>query len=94
MIGNCKLNNKSMRTLRRDHVYQCVILDLAMMGVITKEQAESLLYGPFPKGLELPNAANAVKAAEEPKPEAPKPVVSAAQKKKNTSNTAKEAGND
>ena len=55
MIGTCRLNNKSMRNKRRDEVYQTVVLDLAMLGIISKEECEMLIGSGIPKGLVLPN---------------------------------------
>lgn len=55
MLGGCKLNNKSMRALRRDMTYQCLVIDLAMLGVISKEECEMLIGSGIPEGLILPN---------------------------------------
>ncbi len=51
MTGACKLNNKSMRNLRKDHVYQCLVIDLCSAGVLSEEKAEQLLGCGIPKGL-------------------------------------------
>ena len=58
MNGACKLNNKSMRGIRRDASYQCMVIDLAMLGVINKEECEMLIGAGIPKGLILPNGKN------------------------------------
>lgn len=58
MNGACKLNNKSMRGIRRDASYQCMVIDLAMLGVISKEECEMLIGAGIPKGLILPNGKN------------------------------------
>lgn len=55
MIGACRLNNKSMRNIRRNEIYQCLAIDLAMLGVISKEECEMLIGSGIPKGLILPN---------------------------------------
>ena len=55
MLGACRLNNKSMRGLRHEPVYQCMAIDLAMLGVISKEECEMLIGSGIPKGLVLPN---------------------------------------
>ena len=55
MLGACRLNNKSMRGLRHEPVYQCMAIDLAMLGVISKEECEMLIGSGIPKGLILPN---------------------------------------
>ena len=55
MIGACRLNNKSMRNVRRNEVYQCMAIDLAMLGVISKEECEMLIGGGIPTGLILPD---------------------------------------
>ena len=55
MLGACRLNNKSMRGLRHESVYQCMAIDLAMLGVISKEECEMLIGSGIPKGLVLPN---------------------------------------
>lgn len=71
MIGTCKLNNKSMRNLRRDTSYQCVIVDLYLIGVLEKEEAELLLGGGIPKGLCLPGGIKTEEEAPAKAPEAP-----------------------
>lgn len=55
MIGACRLNNKNMRNIRRDEVYQCLAIDLAMLGVISKEECEMLIGSGIPNNLLLPN---------------------------------------
>lgn len=55
MITACRLNNKNMRGIRRSEEYQCVMVDLAMLGVISKEECEMLIGGSIPKNLTLPN---------------------------------------
>lgn len=55
MIGTCKLNNKSMRNVRREDAYQAMAIDLAMLGVISKEECEMLIGGGIPSGILLPN---------------------------------------
>ena len=55
MTGACRLNNKNMRNLRREAVYQCLAVDLAMLGVISKEECEMLIGSGIPNGLVLPN---------------------------------------
>lgn len=58
MMGTCRLNNKSMRNLRRSQEYQCMIIDLAMLGIVSKEEAEMLIGSGIPEGLILPNGKN------------------------------------
>lgn len=58
MVGTCRLNNKSMRNLRRSQEYQCMIIDLAMLGIVSKEEAEMLIGSGIPEGLILPNGKN------------------------------------
>lgn len=55
MLGMCKLNNKTMRNIRRDQTYQCLVIDLAMLGVVTQEEAEMLIGSGIPKNLILPD---------------------------------------
>lgn len=55
MLGACKLNNKSMRNIRRETIYQCIAIDLAMLGVISKEECEMLIGSGIPNNLLLPN---------------------------------------
>lgn len=55
MIGTCRLNNKNMRNLRKEAAYQCLAVDLAMLGVISKEECEMLIGSGIPNGLVLPN---------------------------------------
>lgn len=55
MLGACKLNNKTMRNIRREQVYQCMAIDLAMLGVISKEECETLIGSGIPDNLTLPD---------------------------------------
>ena len=71
MIGACRLNNKSMRNIRRNEVYQCLAIDLAMLGVISKEECEMLIGSGIPKGLVLPNGKQGEFVSEENLPEQP-----------------------
>lgn len=68
MTGVCRLNKKNMRNLRRDQVYQCLLVDLTMLGIVSKEECEMLLGSGIPKGLILPNgsAGNLVSEANLP----------------------------
>ena len=54
MQASCKLNNKSMRALRRSQEYQCIMIDLMNLGVITKDQCVQLIGSGVPNGLILP----------------------------------------
>ena len=58
MLGSCRLNNKSMRNVRRTDTYQAVAIDLALLGVITKEECEMLLDGGIPSGITLPDGSS------------------------------------
>lgn len=58
MLGSCRLNNKSMRNVRRTDVYQAIAIDLALLGVITKEECEMLLDGGIPSGITLPDGSS------------------------------------
>lgn len=58
MLGSCRLNNKSMRNVRRTDAYQAVAIDLALLGVITKEECEMLLDGGIPSGITLPDGSS------------------------------------
>ena len=71
MIGACRLNNKSMRNIRRNEVYQCLAIDLAMLGVISKEECEMLIGSGIPKGLILPNGKQGELVSEKNLPEKP-----------------------
>ena len=55
MLGACRLNNKSMRQFRRESVYQTMAIDLAMLGVISKEECEMLIGSGIPDNLVLPD---------------------------------------
>lgn len=55
MLGACRLNNRSIRVCRRDATYQAVIIDLALLGAISKEDCELLIGSGIPAGLTLPN---------------------------------------
>lgn len=71
MIGACRLNNKSMRNIRRNEVYQCLAIDLAMLGVISKEECEMLIGSGIPNNLLLPNGKPGELVSEENLPEQP-----------------------
>lgn len=58
MLGSCRLNNKSMRNVRRTETYQAIAIDLALLGVITKEECEMLLDGGIPSGIILPDGSS------------------------------------
>lgn len=58
MLGACRLNNKSMRNIRRTDAYQAIAIDLALLGVITKEECEMLLDGGIPSGIVLPDGSS------------------------------------
>lgn len=58
MLGSCRLNNKSMRNVRRTDTYQAMAIDLALLGVISKEECEMLLDGGIPSGITLPDGAS------------------------------------
>ena len=71
MLGSCRLNNKSMRNVRRTDAYQAVAIDLALLGVITKEECEMLLDGGIPSGITLPDGSSRLESekALPPKPD-------------------------
>ena len=71
MIGACRLNNKSMRNIRRNEVYQCLAIDLAMLGVISKEECEMLIGGGIPSNLQLPDGSAGKLISEKEMPEQP-----------------------
>ena len=60
MLGSCRLNNKSMRNVRRTETYQAVAIDLALLGVISKEECEMLLDGGIPSGITLPDGSSKI----------------------------------
>ena len=88
MLGSCRLNNKSMRNVRRTDAYQAVAIDLALLGVITKEECEMLLDGGIPSGITLPDGSSRLESEkalppkpdfiqtepDEPEPDEPEPV--------------------
>ena len=59
-----------MRNVRRTDVYQAIAIDLALLGVITKEECEMLLDGGIPSGITLPDGSSklASEKALPPKP--------------------------
>ena len=71
MLGSCRLNNKSMRNVRRTDTYQAIAIDLALLGVITKEECEMLLDGGIPSGIVLPDGSSKITSekALPPKPD-------------------------
>lgn len=60
MLGSCRLNNKSMRNVRRTETYQAMAIDLALLGVISKEECEMLLDGGIPSGIVLPDGSSKI----------------------------------
>ena len=58
MLGACRLNNKVMRNIRRTDAYQCLVLDLGMLGILSKEECELLIGSGVPKNLFLPDGKN------------------------------------
>lgn len=86
MLGACRLNNKSMRGLRHEPVYQCMAIDLAMLGVISKEECEMLIGSGIPKGLILPNGKAGNLVSEKDLPEQPVETEDT-ENTKNTENT-------
>ena len=71
MLGSCRLNNKAMRNVRRTETYQAIAIDLALLGVITKEECEMLLDGGIPSGIVLPDGSSKITSekALPPKPD-------------------------
>ena len=71
MLGSCRLNNKSMRNVRRTETYQAIAIDLALLGVISKEECEMLLDGGIPSGITLPDGSSKITSekALPPKPD-------------------------
>ncbi len=71
MLGSCRLNNKSMRNIRRTDAYQAMAIDLALLGVISKEECEMLLDGGIPSGIVLPDGSSKLTSEKElpPKPD-------------------------
>ena len=47
-----------MRNVRRTDAYQAIAIDLALLGVITKEECEMLLDGGIPSGITLPDGSS------------------------------------
>ena len=47
-----------MRNVRRTDTYQAIAIDLALLGVITKEECEMLLDGGIPSGITLPDGSS------------------------------------
>ena len=60
-----------MRNVRRTDTYQAIAIDLALLGVITKEECEMLLDGGIPSGITLPDGSSklASEKALPPKPD-------------------------
>lgn len=71
MTGACRLNNMNMRSFRREGAYQTLAIDLAMLGVISKEECEMLIGAGIPNGLRLPNGTPGKFISEDNIPEQP-----------------------
>lgn len=50
----CTLNNRLLENKRKDQLYQSIIVDLCLVGVIEKEKAEALLGYSIPDYLTPP----------------------------------------
>lgn len=50
-----------MRAIRRSQEYQCLVIDLALLGKLSENEAEMLIGGGVPAGLCLPNGSSALK---------------------------------
>ena len=55
-MARCKLTRMSLRNIRKDKQYQCIVIDFVRTGVISKSKAEELLNYSIPAGL-LENSA-------------------------------------
>ena len=64
-MARCKLTRMSLRNIRKDKQYQCIIIDLVRTGIISKSTAEGLLSYTIPAGL-LENSAYVPDADDEP----------------------------
>lgn len=64
-MARCKLTRMSLRNIRKDKQYQCIIIDFVRTGVISKSMAEGLLNYTIPTGL-LENSAYVSGADDEP----------------------------
>ena len=64
-MARCKLTRMSLRNIRKNNQYQCIIIDLVRAGVISKSTAEGLLSYTIPAGL-LENSAYVSDADDEP----------------------------
>jgi hypothetical protein len=63
MNGGCRLNNKSMRNIRKDATYQGLLMDLTMLGIISQKDCEMLLGCGIPQSITLPNGKRGLVAA-------------------------------
>lgn len=52
--NKCLLNNMSMDNLRKDKVYQAIVIDLVLTGNLSKEDARRMLGYDIPEYLHLP----------------------------------------
>ena len=50
-MARCKLTRMSLRNIRKDKQYQCIVIDFVRTGVIGKSKAEELLGYTIPAGL-------------------------------------------
>jgi hypothetical protein len=60
-----------MRNIRRTEAYQAIAIDLALLGVISKEECEMLLDGGIPSGIVLPDGTSKLTSEKDlpPKPD-------------------------
>lgn len=50
-MARCKLTRMSLRNIRKDKQFQCIVIDFVRTGVISKSKAEELLGYTIPAGL-------------------------------------------
>lgn len=53
---SCTLNNRLLENKRKDQLYQTVIIDLYLIGVLEKEKAEGILGYEIPDYISLPKS--------------------------------------
>lgn len=49
-----------MRAIRQSQVYQGIVIDLKLLGVITNDEAEMLIGGALPSTIRLPDGSTGV----------------------------------
>ena len=69
MLVKNTLNNMALRNYRHDRMYQAIITDLTLLGIVPEDKAEMLLGYEVPDYLNLPDGTSINKPVTTKKPD-------------------------